>query len=79
MLTCRDARLSEAATWAEVPAPKPVEVEEVLENSEGVDTSRLSSMPIAFGETSTGKIIAVVFEEIDQDSVYPITAFEVEP
>ena len=53
-------------------------MEEVLENPEGVETSRSSGRPIAFGETSTGRIIAVVFEEIDANTVYPVTAYEVE-
>lgn len=55
------------------------EVEEVLENPDGVETSRSSGRPIAFGETSTGRIIAVVYEEIDEATVYPVTAYEVEP
>ncbi len=55
------------------------EVEQVLENPEGIESSRSSGRPIAFGETSTGRIIAVVYEEIDQDTVYPVTAYEVEP
>ncbi len=55
------------------------EVEQVLENPEGIESSRSSGRPIAFGETSTGRIIAVVYEEIDQDTVYPITAYEMEP
>ena len=54
------------------------EVEEVLQNPEGVTDSRSSGRPIAFGETSTGRLIAVVFEEIDDDSVRPVTAYEVE-
>ena len=68
----------------EVPAarrlnsiPLSEEVEEVLENPDGVETSRSSGRPIAFGETSTGRIIAVVYEEIDKGTVYPVTAFEV--
>ena len=55
------------------------EVEEVLENPDGVETSHSSGRPIAFGETNTGRIIAVVFEEVDEDTVYPVTAYEVEP
>ncbi len=55
------------------------EVEEVLENPAGVESSRSSGRPIAFGETSTGRIIAVVYEEIEEDTVYPVTAYEVEP
>ncbi len=54
------------------------EVEEVLENPDGVETSRSSGRPIAFGETSTGRIIAVIFEEVDGETVYPVTAYEVE-
>ena len=54
------------------------EVDEVLENPRGIETSRTSGRPIAFGETSTGRLIAVVFEEIDEDTVYPVTAYEVE-
>ena len=54
------------------------EVDEVLENPTGIETSRTSGRPIAFGEISTGRLIAVVFEEIDEDTVYPVTAYEVE-
>ena len=53
------------------------EVEEVLENPAGLEKSRSSGRPIAFGETSTGRIIAVVYEEINEGTVYPITAYEV--
>ena len=54
------------------------EVDEVLENPSGIETSRTSGRPIAFGETRTGRLIAVVFEEIDEGTVYPVTADEVE-
>jgi len=54
------------------------EVEEVLESPAGIETSRSSGRPIAFGETSTGRLIAVVYEEVDEDTVYPVTAYEVE-
>ena len=50
------------------------EVEEVLENPDGIESSLSSSRPIAFGETSTGRLIAVVYEEVDEDTVYPVTA-----
>ena len=55
------------------------EVEEVLQDPAGIETSRSSGHTIAFGETSTGLLIAVVYEKIDKDTVYPITAYEVEP
>ena len=37
--------------------------------------------PITFGDTTTGKYIAVVFEVVDPDPprVYPITAYEAPP
>jgi uncharacterized DUF497 family protein len=56
------------------------EVEEVLRNyhAEAV-TSRTSGNPITFGYTETGKYIAVVFEQANDDPLmlYPITAYEV--
>ena len=33
---------------------------------------------VAFGEMITGRIIAVVYEELDEDTVYPVTAYEVD-
>lgn len=54
------------------------EVTEVLEDPEGWATSRTSGLPIVFGSTSTGKYIAVIFEQVAPDVVYPVTAYEVE-
>ncbi len=54
------------------------EVEEVLDDPHGADRSRSSGRPIVFGETSTGRWIAVVYEEIDRDTVYPVTAYEID-
>ncbi|MGD0897330.1 MAG: hypothetical protein ABR915_05800 [Thermoguttaceae bacterium] len=54
------------------------EVEEVLDKPAGTELSRSSGLPIAFGETSTGRIIAVVYQEVDLDTIRPITAYEVE-
>ncbi len=54
------------------------EVREVLQDPVALETSRSSGRPIAFGITSTGKSIAVVFEEIDDNTVYPVTAYEVD-
>ena len=55
----------------------PEEVEEVLQNASDADFSRSSGRPVVFGDTSTGKHLIVVYEEIDADMVYPITAYEV--
>lgn len=54
------------------------EVEEVLQNATDADLSRSSGRPVVFGDTSTGRHLMVVYEEIDADTVYPITAYEVE-
>jgi uncharacterized DUF497 family protein len=53
------------------------EVEEVLENATDSDISRSSGRPVVFGDTSTGKHLMVVYEQIDEDTVYPVTAYEV--
>lgn len=53
------------------------EIEEVLENAEEFDVSHSSGCPVAFGDTTTGKQLIVVFEEIDESTAYPITAYEV--
>jgi hypothetical protein len=58
------------------------EVEEVLaENYETATQSRSSGQPEAFGWTTSGKYLTVVFEQVSDDplAVYPITACEVRP
>jgi hypothetical protein len=58
------------------------EVEEVLTaHGRGEATSRSSGQPIAFGWTSVGQYIAVVYEHVQDDPcvVYPITAYPVSP
>lgn len=57
------------------------EVESVLLDPDAlIDQSRSTGRPIVFGETTTGRFIAVVFEELcdDPEVVRPITAYEVE-
>lgn len=53
------------------------EVEEVLDNPEGTGVSRSSGRPIVFGVTSSGRVIAVVYEEINSDTARPVTAYDV--
>jgi uncharacterized DUF497 family protein len=53
------------------------EVEEVLESATDVDISRSSGRPAVFGDTSAGRHLMVVFEEVDEDTIYPVTAYEV--
>ena len=53
------------------------EVEEVLENPEDLDLSRASGCPVVFGSTRAGRHLMIVYEVIEKDAVYPITAYEV--
>ena len=53
------------------------EVEEVFENATDADISRSSGRPVVIGDTTAGRHLMVVFDEIDDDTVYPVTAFEV--
>ena len=54
------------------------DVEHVLCDPSKIGVSRSSGRPIAFGYTASRTYIAVVYEEVDEDSVYPVTAFELE-
>ena len=53
------------------------EVEEVFENASDADVSRASGRPVVFGDTNSGRHVKVVFEIIDSDMIYPITAYDV--
>lgn len=57
----------------------PKEVEEVLLNPDNAaGFSRSSGRPITFGYTSSGRYVAVVWEEVCDDPrmIYPVTAYE---
>ena len=56
----------------------PLDVEHVLNNPDRYETSRSSGMPIVFGRTPSGETIAVIYGEIDDGTVYPVTAYEVQ-
>jgi uncharacterized DUF497 family protein len=53
------------------------DVEHVLANFESKSVSRSSNSPCVFGHTEDGTFIIVVYELIDEDTVYPVTAYEV--
>ena len=55
----------------------PDEVDYVLARPFDRTISRSSNRPLVFGTTKTGRLLAVVFEEIDEINVYIITAYEV--
>ena len=53
------------------------EVEAVFRNVIDEDVSRASGKPVVFGDTGEGWRLMVVYEEVDADTVYPITAYDV--
>ncbi|MCI0334801.1 MAG: DUF4258 domain-containing protein [Planctomycetes bacterium] len=56
----------------------PSDVEHVLKHPTRRSKSRSSSRPIVFGQTPSGENIAVVYEELDDSTYYPVTAYVVE-
>ena len=54
------------------------EFEEVVCDPDSVGKSRSSNRPIAFGYTSGGRYLACVYEMLDEVTVYPITAYELD-
>jgi uncharacterized DUF497 family protein len=53
------------------------EVEFVLQNPFSESTSESSGRPCSFGYTPGGEYIIVIYEQIDEDAVYPVTAYHV--
>ena len=53
------------------------DVEHVLANFESEAVSRSSGLPCVFGRTPDGTFIIVVYELIDEDTIYPVTVYEV--
>ena len=56
----------------------PEDVEDVLLGAHELGRSRSSGLPIALGFTTSGEYLCVVFEWIDDDTVYPVTAYVLE-
>jgi uncharacterized DUF497 family protein len=54
------------------------EVEEVGLHPHTLDRSRSTGRHIAIGETSTGRMLIVVFDELEDSMIYPITAYDLE-
>jgi len=73
--------------WDDTPGGNVEHVEEhdlttddvdcVLENPQSSGMSRSSGRPCLFGYTSDDRYIVVIYEEIDDDTVIPVTAYEV--
>lgn len=53
------------------------EVDHVLDNYESEGMSQSSGRPCVFGSTEDGRYIVVIYEEVDEDTVIPVTAYEV--
>jgi uncharacterized DUF497 family protein len=53
------------------------EVDYVLENYESTGVSRRSGRPCVFGHLPDHRYIVVVYEEAGEDTVVPVTAYEV--
>lgn len=53
------------------------DVDYVLENYESADTSGSSGLPCVFGDTADGQHIVVIYEQVDDETVAPVTAYEV--
>jgi hypothetical protein len=53
------------------------DIEYVLENPTREGVSNSTGRPCCFGYTPAGDFIIVVYEEVDRDAIYPVTAYEV--
>lgn len=53
------------------------DVAHVFDDPVRSSTSNSSKRPMVFGYAIDDRYIAVIYEEIDADTVYPVTAFEV--
>ncbi|MCI0361740.1 MAG: hypothetical protein L0211_24915 [Planctomycetaceae bacterium] len=53
------------------------EVEHVLANFDSTGVSQSSGRPCVFGYTPDGRYVIVIYEEVDEDTVVPVTAYEV--
>jgi hypothetical protein len=51
--------------------------EHVVSNPTRRGTSRSSGLPVAWGHTEDGRYILAVYEELDDGTILPVTAYEV--
>jgi hypothetical protein len=55
-----------------------LEFERIVQDPEWTETSRSSGLPVAFGESDDGRLLACVYEVLDGFLVRPVTAFFVD-
>ncbi len=53
------------------------DIDFVLQNHESLGSSRTTDRPCVFGHVPDGRYIVVIYEEVDDDTVIPVTAYEV--
>jgi uncharacterized DUF497 family protein len=53
------------------------DVQHVLEHYDSTGVSRSTGSPCVFGYTPDGRYITVVYEEVDGDTIVPVTAYDV--
>ena len=53
------------------------DVEHVLDHFISTGFSRSSGSPCVFGYTPDNRYIIVIYEEVDADTIVPVTAYEV--
>jgi hypothetical protein len=55
----------------------PEDFEEIVSDPESEGVSRSTGNPLAFGSTSDGRFLCCVFKRLDDDTIEPVTAYEV--
>ena len=55
----------------------PEEFEEIVSRPEDEGRSRSSGNLVAFGSTSTGRYLCCVFKRLDDETIEPVTAYDV--
>lgn len=54
------------------------DVDHVVRSPKSKSVSRTSGRRCLFGYVSDGRYIVVIYEELDQDTIMPVTAYEVD-
>jgi len=55
----------------------PEEFEEIAGDPESEELSRSTGNPVAFGSTSEGRYLCCVYKLLDDDTIEPVTAYDV--
>jgi hypothetical protein len=56
----------------------PLDVEHALNHPIRRGASRSTGRPIVFGHTPSGELIPIVYEQIEDGVIYPVTAYPIE-